>query len=181
MLARVESLAEVEDLSSVATDFKDHFTASYYNDDIIDEFPSSDIYANESLDEAVTSLRELQAIDKPSVCQRFVTFAGNRAVGLALIAKVEDRSIPIGVKPEAPTLSYFICNPYRQRGLGRLTLEHLLTVADEQFDNMAWAAIGRSNLISQRMVANAGLVTDGNIYDGWLLYLYGQAADTASR
>jgi GNAT superfamily N-acetyltransferase len=171
MLAYVKSLAEINDLRSVATDLRELLRLPD-NEDIEEEFPGIyDLYGGDQAN-AVRYLEEVRADCQTGECERFIAFSGKRAVGVSVIMRTNKKNVPIGIRPEAPCLSGYVCHPYRRQGIGRLFLATQLQVADARFGGMAWALVHSTNDVSRHTVTTVGMRLS-KTYDSWGVYVYG--------
>lgn len=150
----VRSIAEIDDFRNIAWDMSDLLTRPG-NADIALEFPKTTSSYTGSIVDVVINLQKAQAECVSGVRQQFIAFAGEYAVGMSVIRFADD--LPNGITLDGPNLSGFVCKPYRNRGIGRLSLIERLKVVDEQFDGRAWTKVGKTNEFSNRMVIHAGL------------------------
>lgn len=155
-------LSEVTDLHSLADDLADLLGASS-NADIAEEFPST--VRRYTSGDAVEHLIDAQQQWAVGIREQFVIFSGNRAVGMAHAALTDD--VPEGINPGSANFSVFICNPYRQQGLGKLSAQSCVKAINANFGGRAWTTIDKENISSQRMTESAGFVLLGetNFHD----------------
>lgn len=155
----VKNIAEVDGLVAIATDLAE-LLARPDNADVAVEFPVTAARYSGDIQEVVRKLQQAQEDCSPGVRQQFIAFAGEQAVGMSVVCFADE--LPDGIDPSWPNLSGFICNPYRNQGLGRLSLLQRLQTVDEQFGGRAWTRIKKTNVFSNRMVTHAGLSLIGH-------------------
>ncbi len=164
----VRNISEIDDLQSIACSFAE-LLDDPSNHDIAIEFPNSAARYSGSPDQVLRNLAETQRACQPSVRQQFVAFSGGRAVGLSVVGFAQE--VPDGIDHSWPNVSSFVCNPYRNQGIGRLSLLEQLTAVDTQFNGRAWTAVKKANDFSHRMVTHAGFVMQGEDGDS-KIYAY---------
>lgn len=164
----VRNLTEVSDLLPVACDLAELLTRSD-NVDIAREFPASvDRYTGD-VEAVAYNLEAARDGCEPGVRQQFIAFAGDRAVGMSVVRLID--KVPDVIETGWPNLSGFVCNPFRNRGIGRLSLLERLRVVDEQFGGNAWTKVKKTNPFSNIMVSHAGLELVG-VDDVYNIYSY---------
>jgi hypothetical protein len=169
----VRNISEVNDLLPVASDFTDLLIRND-NADIALEFPGSVARYSGNVENVLGNLLETREGCVPGIRQQFIAFAGERAVGIAAIRFADDTQLPEGIDSSWPNYSGFVCNPYRNRGLGTLSALEGLRVVDSQFGGKAWTKVKKTNISSHKMVTRAGFVVVGEDADS-NLYTYQSA------
>jgi hypothetical protein len=164
----VRNLSVVTNLEPVARDLAD-LLARADNLDIAAEFPGTVARYSGDPHKVLQNLRATQESCQLGVQQQFIAFSGRRAVGMSAVRIADE--VPEAVDPSWPNISGFVCNPYRNRGIGRLSLIARLGVVKEQFGGHAWAKVKKTNVVSQRMVTHAGFVEVGEEADS-CIYVY---------
>jgi hypothetical protein len=161
----IKNIAEIEDFHPIARSFAE-LLVNRDNADIGLEFPATAARYTGDISAIVSRLREAQTDCVPGTRQQFIAFAGENAVGMSVIRFADE--LPKVIGQNCPNLSGFVCHPYRNRGIGRLSLIERLRVVDEQFDGYAWTKVSKVNEYSNRMVACAGLVLAGEDIDNFV-------------
>jgi GNAT superfamily N-acetyltransferase len=172
MKGRVIRVPEVADLKQAAKDLS-YLTHRRENADISEEFPGilDDFGSGEDI--AHQSLKSFSSVFERGVCETFIAFAGETAVGLSIVRT--SYFPPHAVDPESPYISMFVARPYRRMGLGRLSLQANLDAVREDFGQKAWALIRNTNLPSIAMMTDAGFELQdeaGRKRDGYGLYTF---------
>jgi hypothetical protein len=167
----IKNLNEITDLQAVAEDIADLLEQTS-NADIAVEFPSSVAAYTGDINKVVDNLIAVQGESYPGVRQQFIACSGLRAVGMSVVRFAD--KVPDGVDIGWPNVSGFVCNPFRGRGIGRLSLMKRLEAIDAQFGGSAWTRIKVHNVHSQQMVEHAGFVQIGMDTEG-LIYTYNSA------
>ena len=169
---KVVPFSEIESFDQIATDMSQLFLNGK-NPDIIEQFPATVERYTSDHREVVTNLEAAQSRFEIGKHEQFIVFAGERAVGMSVVTnKLE---VPEWAKPASPNISYFICNPFRGQGLGRLSLQTQMDVVSRDFDGHAWTFVKDTNAISEHMILGAGFDRIEKEIRGWKghhLYLF---------
>jgi RimJ/RimL family protein N-acetyltransferase len=148
------------------------------NTDIAQEFPPTFARYGGTSAEAKASLEAASKLYEVGLRQQFIVFSGERAVGMCIITNQID--IPDGINPDTPNISGFISNPFRNQGIGRISIEERMKIVEKNFNNRAWTFVKDSNYTSEHLVLSVGFQKSDREIEGWEghhLYLFG---DTAS-
>jgi hypothetical protein len=164
----IKNISDFDDFAVVAHDIS-ALLRMPENHDIAIDFPGSVARYSRDVDEVVAEFQKTQQACRPGVRQQFIAMAGDRAVGMSVIQLAGE--VPEGIDASWPNVSGFVCNPYRNQGIGRLSLLARLQVADEQFGGRAWTKVRNDNAFSRRMVTHAGFVPVHDT-DGHTVYSY---------
>lgn len=171
----IVSLREIDDVDRLANNLRDLLRLPQ-NSDITEEFPRTVARYTDDIEQVIANLiidRDAYVIGQR---EQFVAFSGSLAVGLSTV--ISRIKTPLGIPPEWPNLSSFICRPYRGLGLGRLSMEVRMKVVQRNFGDHAWSLVRRDNEPSRHLIEDFGFVDiDGDI-EGWpnhTLYLYDYA------
>ena len=173
---RVISLTEIDDFTSTAKDLSSLLQRPD-NADIAGEFPATVSRYGGDVVESKAHLEAARDLYKIGSREQFIVFSGEHAVGMCLISNALDTP-PEGINPSAPNISGFISNPYRARGLGRLSIEERMKVLKKNFDNRAWTFVRDGNFPSEHLVTSVGFQKTDREIEGWEghhLYLFGDA------
>lgn len=168
----VTPLQSINDLESVASDLSE-LLASSENEDIKIHFPAT--VRRHTGDVEVVRQNLIEAADAcvPGRREQFIIFSGSRAVGMSVVTLLPDT--PEQINPAWPNLSGFVCQPYRGRGLGRLSMERRMRAVRENFDDHAWTYVRKGNMPAEHLVSEAGFKKTDVIVPGQEhqnLYLY---------
>ena len=178
LMNQVVPISEIESFNQIATDMSE-LLVNGENQDIADGFPATVERYTAEHDEVVTNLEMAQSRFEIGKHEQFIVFAGERAVGLSVITSNLD--IPEGIDPTWPNISGFICNPFRGRGLGRLSIETRMDVVRRDFESHAWTFVKDDNVISEHLVLGVGFHKTDRKIEGWdshHLFLFDEGAST---
>lgn len=149
------------------------------NTDVMNEFPATvSRYGGDPLD-AKANLEAARDLYEIGSREQFIVFSGEIAVGMCLITNQID--IPNGINPNVPNISGFVSNPFRNQGIGRVSIEERMKVVEKNFHNHAWTFVKDSNSKSEHLVQSVGFQKSNSEIEGWEgyhLYLFG---DTESE
>jgi RimJ/RimL family protein N-acetyltransferase len=165
---RIEPLTPNIDLGQLAYDLSSLLT-DRSNKDIALEFPASVIRYTGGENHVLANLEETVRDCRPGVRQQFVAYSGERAVGMSVIRFADE--VPDSVQDSWPNVSGFICNPFRNQGLGRQSLLKRLEVVEEQFGGHAWTQVKKENAPSNAVVRRCGFLLTGET-DGSNIYTF---------
>ncbi|MDB5716429.1 MAG: hypothetical protein JWO15_3826 [Sphingomonadales bacterium] len=164
----IKNFNEIENFTPIAHDLIE-LLGRVDNQDVAAEFPGSVARYTGNADQVIHNLIETKYACRPGVRQQFIAFAGERAVGISAVRFADE--VPSGIEPSWPNVSGFVCSPYRNRGIGRMSLLERLKVVDSQFNGNAWTKVKQSNIHSHRMVTHAGFEVIGEDNDSFV-YAY---------
>ena len=172
---RIRPLTEINDFATPAEDLSVLLKRAD-NTDVAEEFPATVIRYGKDALEAKTNLEAASSLYKIGSREQFIVFSGERAVGMCLITNQMD--IPDGINPNTPNISGFVSNPFRNQGIGRMSIEERMKVVEKNFDNRAWTFVKDGNAKSEHLVMSVGFQKSSRAIEGWEghhLYLFGDA------
>tara|TARA_B100002049_G_scaffold196443_1_gene154061 strand:- start:29 stop:544 length:516 start_codon:yes stop_codon:yes gene_type:complete len=147
-------LSEVPNIAQSSSDLAE-LVSQPINDDLVDDFPKLVSTYRLGSEAAHGHLLHNLPLQNRRSTDVFVVFSGNMAVGLSVISFDVTPPIEIG-DLEQPNLSGFICNPFRGKGLGALSLDHRLAIIGEKHGNKAWTLVRHGNHRSMDMLVKRG-------------------------
>ncbi len=165
----VTPLNEVMDTQRAALDLR-RLLLLQENVDIKNDFPATVKRYSESPERAIESIEDAYRTYDRGKKEQFIVYSGGVAVGMSIATNLIEA--PEGVDPAWPNLSGFICKPYRQRGLGKLSLQIRLQAVTESFDGHAWTLVREGNEPSERLVLGQGFVKTSTVLGDRALYLW---------
>jgi hypothetical protein len=173
LMNRIIPLTKIGDFAKPAEDLSGLLKRTD-NIDIAEEFPPTVAkYGGVTL-EAKANLEAARSLYAVGSREQFIVFSGEKAVGMCIITNQMD--IPDGIKPNAPNISGFVSNPFRNQGIGRVSIEERMKVVEKNFDNQAWTFVKDTNLKSEHLVLSVGFQKSERKIEGWEghhLYLFG--------
>lgn len=170
---RVVALTEIADFTIPAEDISTLLKRTD-NIDIAHEFPDTVARYGGTALEAKVNLEAAARLYATGSREQFIIFSGEKAVGMCLITNQIDT--PTGINPDAPNISGFVANPFRNQGLGRISIEERMKVVKKNFNNRAWTFVRDDNLVSEHLVLSVGFQKTDREVEGWEghhLYLFG--------
>ena len=165
---RFVSIDNVQDIHLVADDLRSLLLRDD-NADISLEFPNLVENYTRDTNSVIQELEAARERYSVGMHEKFIIFAGERAVGLSIITHSARR--PRSIQQGVPNLSGFIANPYRGIGLGRASLEARIKIVDERFGQRAWTSVRHANYISKNLVESVGFQLD-SMSDSESIYAY---------
>lgn len=172
---QIMPLSEISDFSAPAEDLS-AVLKHPDNADIADEFPATVMRYGKTVLEAQANLEAAKDLYEIGSREQFIVLSGERAVGMCLITNQID--IPEGIDPTAPNISGFVANPFRNKGVGRVSIEERMKIVAKNFNNRAWTFVKDDNVISEHLVRSVGFQKTNREIEGWEgyhLYLFGDA------
>ena len=170
---RIAPLTEIGDFSTTAEDLSTLLKRAD-NTDIAQEFPPTVARYGGIALEAKANLEVAASLYEVGSREQFIVFSGETAVGMCIITNQID--IPDGINPKVPNISGFVANPFRNQGVGRLSIEERMKVVEKNFNKSAWTFVKDDNLISEHLVLSVGFQKTDREVEGWEghhLYLFG--------
>lgn len=170
---RITPLTEISVFSKPAEDLGDLLKRAD-NLDVAEEFPATVARYGGSASEAEANLEEARNLYTVGSREQFIVFSGEKAVGMCLITNQMD--IPDGINPSAPNISGFVSNPFRNQGIGRISIEERMKIVEKNFSNRAWTFVKDTNSKSEHLVLSVGFQKSERKIEGWEghhLYLFG--------
>lgn len=165
----ITPINKIADIQQVALDLR-RLLLLEENSDIKNDFPSIVKRYTASFDSAVEALNNGRKSFLEGQQEQFIVFSGGAAVGMSIVTNSIET--PEGIDPSWPNLSGFIANPYRKRGLGRLSLQRRLQSVRYNFDGHAWTLVRIGNEASERLVSNQGFIRTSTTLGDRALYLW---------
>lgn len=156
-----------EQMLEVAKDLTQLLTVD--NGDIETEFPDTFLKYSSSPEQVYENLITVRDRCEEGVRQQFISFLGKKAVGMSIIRITEDT--PDIFNYNTPNVSGFVCNPYRNIGIGKLSMRAKFPYLTEQFGGEAWTRIKIVNFPSKKVTQSGGFTLVGSDAEGLLFYL----------
>ena len=172
---KITPLIEIGDFTTSAEDLSNILKRTD-NTDIAHEFPATVARYGGAALNAKANLETAAGLYKIGSREQFIVFSGEKAVGMCLITNQLD--IPDGINPNVPNISGFVANPFRNQGIGRVSIEERMKVVEKNFNNSAWTFVRDDNVISEHLVLSVGFQKTNREVEGWEghhLYLFGDA------
>lgn len=155
---RVIPVTDIPDFESVAIDLNDLLQRPD-NADLSQDFTGVHTSYTGDIWKVKQKLEAIPLTCTPGVKEQFIIFAGPQAVGMSIVTTIT--TVPAEVDPTWPNVSGFICNPYRGRGLGLLSIERRMQAVRQNFGNHAWTFVRKGNVPSEKLVARVGFRETG--------------------
>ena len=172
---RIVRLTEIDDFTAPAEDLSTLLKRAD-NIDVEQEFPPTVARYGGLASQAKANLETAASLYEIGSREQFIVFSGKKAVGMCLITNQID--IPDGINPNVPNISGFVANPFRNKGIGRVSIEERMKVVEKNFNNSAWTFVRDDNVISEHLVLSVGFQKTNREVEGWEghhLYLFGDA------
>jgi RimJ/RimL family protein N-acetyltransferase len=173
VMYRIAPLTEIGNFTAPAEDLSSLLKRAD-NTDVAQEFPATVARYGGSASEAEANLEAAAHLYEVGSREQFIVFSGEKAVGMCLITNQID--IPDGINPNVPNISGFVANPFRNQGIGRVSITERMKVVEKNFNNRAWTFVRDDNLISEHLVLSVGFQKTNKEVKGWEghhLYLFG--------
>jgi len=173
VMNRITQLTEIGNFAAPAKDLSNLLKRAD-NTDVAQEFPATVARYGGATSEAIANLEAAARLYEVGSREQFIVFSGKIAVGMCLITNQMD--IPDGINPNVPNISGFVANPFRNQGIGRVSIEERMKVVEKNFNNRAWTFVRDDNLISEHLVLSVGFQKTNREVEGWEghhLYLFG--------
>lgn len=148
------------------------------NVDIAFEFPNTVARYNSDIPATFQNLLEATDSCAPGEKEIFTAHIGPWVVGMGWVQR-SDETPKIAPK-DWPNLSFFVCKPFRGRGVGTQLLAHGLDIVDERFDGTAWTRVKKTNNPSNAVVTQGGFKRAGSHGEHYL-YSYGDTRSPLLR
>ncbi len=146
---KILPFSEIKNFKPIAHDLRE-LLVSPINADLSIEFSGTIARYTGEEDSVLANLEEARELCDQGSREQFIVFAGERAVGMSIITNQIET--PGDISKDWPNVSGFICNPYRSRGLGRLSLERRMQVVDAEFNGHAWTYVRTGNTPAENIV-----------------------------
>lgn len=148
------------------------------NIDIALEFRNTVARYNGDILSTYRNLVEAAESCVPGTKEIFLAHIGPWIAGMGWVQIAEET--PKAVPKNWPNVSFFVCKPFRGKGLGTLLLSHGLEVVGERFDGHAWTSVKKSNGPSNAIVSRGGFEQVASRGEDFL-YSYGDRRSHFSR
>ncbi len=152
---RIEPIKDVLNLHTAAADLSE-LLALHSNYDIRYGIPDKHPLLAHDPDVIYTGLLAASANVSPGVCQYWIAFDDEKAVGLAALEILIDS--PEYVPIEYPRFNIFVCDPHRNKGIGSLAIITCLKTAVLEFGGFAWTSVKHHDKRYQKLVLSAGFI-----------------------